>query len=277
MRAALSTCTAAARQCCHLVRPSRLARRAATDSSPRAARAAAAAESGDGSGAQPNIASRTSRRRMAHVPDFHTFLSSEREQRTTDLIAMARARRAEQGPASSFGTEACTDKFGRRHSYLRLSLTERCNLRCRYCMPAEGVSLQDKEHMLRGDEVVAIAEHFHKLGVNKIRLTGGEPLISKDLNSICSKIGALPGLESLAITTNGIALSRKLPTLVSQGKFTSSCLQTLQTFVNLANIDESQSHLLVQNGGEVVPRMDTACQMMLHATSPRPLEKCAMS
>jgi molybdenum cofactor biosynthesis enzyme MoaA len=77
-----------------------------------------------------------------------------------------------------------TDSFGRNHNYLRISLTEKCNLRCTYCMPLEGVPLSPKSHLMTSDEVVQIAEKFVAAGVNKIRLTGGEPLVRKDFSEI---------------------------------------------------------------------------------------------
>ena len=101
------------------------------------------------------------------------------------------------------------DRFGRRHTYLRLSLTERCNLRCQYCMPAEGVPLAPREHILTTPEIVRLARLFVDLGVDKIRLTGGEPLVRKDAEDVAEALGDL-GLRSLALTTNGLLLERKL-------------------------------------------------------------------
>ena len=75
------------------------------------------------------------------------------------------------------------DDFGRDHAYLRISLIEQCNLRCTYCMPAEGVQLSPKSHIMTSDEVFKIAKTFVKHGVTKIRLTGGEPLIRKDVKT----------------------------------------------------------------------------------------------
>lgn len=76
--------------------------------------------------------------------------------------------------ASVAAASPLTDSFGRRHTYLRISLTERCNLRCTYCMPADGVPLQPQERLLRSEEILRLAEVFVSLGVTKIRLTGGE-------------------------------------------------------------------------------------------------------
>ncbi|XP_070497587.1 molybdenum cofactor biosynthesis protein 1 isoform X2 [Chironomus tepperi] len=103
-----------------------------------------------------------------------------------------------------------TDSFGRFHSYLRISLTEKCNLRCQYCMPAEGVSLSPKSHLLSTDEIILISRLFVSQGVRKIRLTGGEPTIRKDLVDIISQLKAIPQLENVSITTNGLVLTRNL-------------------------------------------------------------------
>lgn len=109
------------------------------------------------------------------------------------------------------------DSFGRLHTYLRISLTERCNLRCQYCMPAEGVELTPSPRLLSQDEIVRLASLFTSSGVNKIRLTGGEPTIRKDIEDICLRLSNLKGLKKLAITTNGISLARKLPRLKECG------------------------------------------------------------
>lgn len=110
-----------------------------------------------------------------------------------------------------------TDTFGRQHTYLRISLTERCNLRCQYCMPAEGVDLTLKSKLLTTDEILRLAELFVQQGINKIRLTGGEPTVHKDLLHIVSSLRQLPGLETIAITTNGITLTRQLVALQRAG------------------------------------------------------------
>jgi molybdenum cofactor biosynthesis protein A len=109
------------------------------------------------------------------------------------------------------------DNFGRHHTYLRISLTERCNLRCTYCMPAEGVELTPKEHLLSTEEILHIASLFIRNGVNKIRLTGGEPTLRKDLLHIVKSLSSIPGCENIGMTTNGIALYRRLPELVASG------------------------------------------------------------
>ena len=99
-----------------------------------------------------------------------------------------------------------TDSFGRQHTYLRISLTERCNLRCTYCMPEEGLQLTPKANLMSADEVYTIAKEFVAHGVTKIRLTGGEPLIRKDAGAIIEKLASLG--TTLSITTNGIIVDR---------------------------------------------------------------------
>ncbi|KAF2516968.1 GTP 3',8-cyclase MoaA [Flavobacterium foetidum] len=104
-----------------------------------------------------------------------------------------------------------TDGFGRRHNYLRISLLEKCNLRCTYCMPADGIALSPKASLMTAEEIFAIAQTFAQNGVDKIRLTGGEPLLRKDFPEIVSKLSALD--ISLSLTTNGILIDRHVETL----------------------------------------------------------------
>lgn len=110
-----------------------------------------------------------------------------------------------------------TDTHGRGHDYLRISISERCNLRCQYCMPSQGVTLTPHSHLLTQDEIVRIAEIFASEGVKKIRLTGGEPLVRKDAIEIVRRLKNIPGLETVAMTTNGVTLARKLPALKDAG------------------------------------------------------------
>ncbi|MFC4722061.1 GTP 3',8-cyclase MoaA [Geojedonia litorea] len=107
------------------------------------------------------------------------------------------------------------DTFGREHSYLRISLTELCNLRCTYCMPAEGVQLSPKAHIMTFEEVYTIAKTFVEHGVTKIRLTGGEPLVRKDVDVILKKLATLP--VELAISTNAVTVDRFIDTFKACG------------------------------------------------------------
>tara|TARA_R110000868_G_scaffold292498_2_gene552984 strand:+ start:9130 stop:10137 length:1008 start_codon:yes stop_codon:yes gene_type:complete len=104
-----------------------------------------------------------------------------------------------------------TDDFGRTHNYLRISLIEKCNLRCTYCMPADGIALSPKADLMTAQEIYTIAKTFVNNGVDKIRLTGGEPLLRKDFPEIITQLATL-GTE-ISITTNGILVDRQLAVL----------------------------------------------------------------
>jgi len=103
-------------------------------------------------------------------------------------------------------TPQIIDTFGRQHTYLRISLTDRCNLRCFYCMPEEGVELTDKPNIMTLEEIIGIAEEFVDLGVDTIRLTGGEPLIRKNAGYLIRELAKLG--VALKLTTNGIVLDK---------------------------------------------------------------------
>lgn len=98
------------------------------------------------------------------------------------------------------------DKYGRNINYLRISLTDRCNLRCIYCMPEEGVSKLEHKEILRFEEIIKIVKASAFLGINKIRYTGGEPLILKGIDNLIYKTSSIEGIKDISITTNGILL-----------------------------------------------------------------------
>lgn len=100
------------------------------------------------------------------------------------------------------------DALGRRISSLRISLTDRCNLRCRYCMPEDGVKFIEHAEILRYEEITRLIQIALQLGISKIRLTGGEPLVRKGVLDFIRHVGHLPGLQALTLTTNGILLAR---------------------------------------------------------------------
>lgn len=111
------------------------------------------------------------------------------------------------------------DRYGRTHSYLRISIIEKCNLRCRYCMPAEGVPLLPKDDLLSFEEIERLAALFVRLGVRKIRMTGGEPLVRRDVDDLVGRLGRLKqhGLQRLAMTTNALLLREHIPALLAAG------------------------------------------------------------
>ncbi|XP_077586665.1 molybdenum cofactor biosynthesis protein 1 isoform X3 [Stigmatopora nigra] len=155
----------------------------------------------------------------------------------------------QEEPSDAPPAPLLTDNFGRRHNYLRISLTEKCNFRCRYCMPEEGVSLTPRGRLLATGEILTLARLFVREGVDKIRLTGGEPLIRPDVLDIVGKgllrsgappsvsagsggrrpfptlwcvaaaaqLRKLEGLKTVAVTTNGLNLARLLPPLKEAG------------------------------------------------------------
>ncbi len=103
-------------------------------------------------------------------------------------------------------TGALVDRFGRVHTYLRVSVTDRCNLRCTYCMPAEGLAWMPRETVLTYEEITRIVSVLAGMGVRKVRLTGGEPTVRRDLPSLVAALAAVPGIDDLAMTTNGLLL-----------------------------------------------------------------------
>jgi len=109
------------------------------------------------------------------------------------------------------------DRFDRRINYLRISLTDRCNLRCIYCMPPEGERKLRHKDILRYEELLRIARIAIKLGINKIRLTGGEPLVRKGIQEFIPMLTALNGLDDVSLTTNGVYLKDNLEILKAAG------------------------------------------------------------
>jgi GTP 3',8-cyclase len=110
-----------------------------------------------------------------------------------------------------------TDSLGRTINYLRLSVTDRCNMRCSYCMPAEGVAKKGHEAILRYEELLLIAETAVGLGIEKIRVTGGEPLVRSGIVPFLSRLAGIDGLRHLALSTNGLLLERMAAELHAAG------------------------------------------------------------
>lgn len=104
-------------------------------------------------------------------------------------------------------TKALIDKYGRVHDYLRISVTDRCNLRCDYCMGPGGVPLLGHGQILSYEEIVTVVKAAAQIGIRKIRISGGEPLVRKGIASLISSLAAIPGIEDLAMTTNGQLLA----------------------------------------------------------------------
>ena len=100
------------------------------------------------------------------------------------------------------------DRLGRSITYLRISVTELCNLRCRYCMPQEGVCKRNHADMMTEDETILAVEAAASLGITKLRITGGEPLVKRNIVSICRRAAAVEGIEEVCLTTNGVLLPK---------------------------------------------------------------------
>ena len=109
------------------------------------------------------------------------------------------------------------DSYGRQIDYLRVSVTDRCNLRCRYCMPNEGVPLLKHSDILSFEEITEVVRTAVEMGVTKVRLTGGEPLVRRGIVNLVELIAGINGVQDLAMTTNGILLSQYAKDLFSAG------------------------------------------------------------
>jgi cyclic pyranopterin phosphate synthase len=109
------------------------------------------------------------------------------------------------------------DSFGRTHNSLRVSVTDRCNIRCFYCMPAENVRFKPRTEILSFEEIARFVNVAATLGVNKIRLTGGEPLVRNDLPDLVAALRGIEGIEEIALTTNGMLLAEQAQPLKGAG------------------------------------------------------------
>jgi len=109
------------------------------------------------------------------------------------------------------------DNYNRKINYLRVSVTDKCNLRCRYCMPEEGVQKRNHEEMMTVEETFMAIKSAAELGINKIRITGGEPLVKRGIVNLCKAVADIPGIEEVCITTNGILLTKYAEELKAAG------------------------------------------------------------
>src|ERR1700690_201668 len=113
-------------------------------------------------------------------------------------------RRAAQGSTTIDVVGPLIDTFGRVHDNLRISVTDRCNIRCFYCMPETDVQFAQRSEILDFEEIERFARIAAKLGITKLRVTGGEPLVRRDLPVLIGRLAAIPGIRDLALTTNGV-------------------------------------------------------------------------
>src|SRR5579864_5424622 len=115
------------------------------------------------------------------------------------------------------GSQPLVDTFGRLHDNLRISVTDRCNIRCFYCMPEENVQYARREEILSFEEIDRFVRVAVSLGVTKLRITGGEPLVRKDLPVLVHKLTRIPGIRDIALTTNGVLLAKQAQDLYDAG------------------------------------------------------------
>ena len=118
---------------------------------------------------------------------------------------------------STSSTEAFRDRFGRQITYLRVSVTDRCNFRCTYCMPAEGIEHVPRPELLTFEEIEQVVRVFAETGVSRVRLTGGEPLVRANLPVLVAQLKAIPGIEQVVMTTNAFLLERYAERLAAAG------------------------------------------------------------
>ncbi len=134
------------------------------------------------------------------------------------------------------------DQFGRHIHYLRISVTDRCNLRCRYCMPHEGIRLLSHDQILSFEEILEAARTAVHMGITKVRLTGGEPLVRRDIIDLVELIAAIPGIEDFSMTTNGILLAQYANELARAG------LKRINISLDTMDIDRYRQ---ITRGGDI--------------------------
>jgi len=139
------------------------------------------------------------------------------------------------------------DNYNRQINYLRISVTDRCNLRCTYCMPAEGIKLIDHSSVLTFEEIASFTRTAVGMGVNKVRITGGEPLVRKGICSLVRMLAEIEGIEDLSMTTNGILLGKYAKELKDAG------LHRINVSLDTVNRDKYKE---ITRGGNVEEVLD---------------------
>ncbi|MCA1756751.1 MAG: GTP 3',8-cyclase MoaA [Bacteroidales bacterium] len=144
------------------------------------------------------------------------------------------------------------DLYSRRINYLRISVTDRCNLRCRYCMPEEGVKLISHTEILSFEEITEFVRVAVSMGIDKVRLTGGEPLVRKGITGLVSMISSIEGIRDLSMTTNGILLKKYARELAAAG--------LRRVNISLDTLDPAKYHYITRGGNlrDVLEGIDAA-------------------
>ena len=151
------------------------------------------------------------------------------------------------------------DRFGRRITYLRISVTDRCNFRCIYCMPASGVRWRPHAEILRYEEIIRVVRAAATLGIRKVRITGGEPLVREGIVDLVGAMNAIPGIDEITLTTNGTLLSRYATALAQVGlKRVNVSLDTLRPdrfrkITRLGSLDDTLAGIAAAQEAGLVP------------------------
>lgn len=146
------------------------------------------------------------------------------------------------------------DSYQRAHTYLRISVTDRCNLRCRYCMPQEHMPFRPQTELLTFEEILRVTGIFTRMGVTKVRLTGGEPLVRKDLPSLVAQLAELDGIETVGLTTNGVLLRQHAVALKQAG------LQSVNISLDTLRASRFKSITKQDNFSSVIDGIDAALE-----------------
>ncbi|KAJ1436506.1 hypothetical protein B484DRAFT_345022 [Ochromonadaceae sp. CCMP2298] len=171
---------------------------------------------------------------------------SSRSQAQAQASTSAQAQAEAQAPTPAQPKGPLFDTFGRFHDYLRISLTEKCNLRCLYCMPAEGVALSAKPQLATLEERKQLISIFAELGVRKLRFTGGEPTISNQLTALIAHAKDC-GITNIGITSNGLILKPQLATLVAAG--------LTSVNISLDTLDDQKYASITRRDAKNLPRV----------------------
>lgn len=147
------------------------------------------------------------------------------------------------------------DQFGRKHDYLRISVTDRCNLKCVYCMPGEGIAFKKENEILSFSEIVEVVRVASSLGIRKLRLTGGEPFLRQNLENLIEHLSSIEGIEDIALSTNGIHLGKKAETLKKAG--------ITRVNISLDTLQEERFRMITRGGDihKVFTSLDASYQV----------------
>ena len=149
------------------------------------------------------------------------------------------------------------DSYGRVHDYLRISVTDRCNYRCTYCLPADGIAWMPREHLLTYEEIVRVVRVMGTMGIRRVRLTGGEPTVRKGLEDLITMLNDLGHLDEIAMTTNGHLFAKQAPALAKAG--------LRRVNISLDSLDPDQFRMLTRGGNlaRVLGAVDAAIEVGL--------------